>query len=65
MPEKTVAQKSAQKRYMEKFAIARVRMAIDKYSAVQTHAEAHNESISGFINRAIDETMARDQKANK
>lgn len=27
---------------------------------VQAHAEARSESVNGFINRAIDETMERD-----
>lgn len=63
MPEKTEAQKRAQKAYMEKFAVARVRMDREKYEAVQAHAEAHNESVNGFINRAIEETMERDKAA--
>ena len=60
MPEKTEAQKRAQKAYMEKFAVARVRMDREKYETVQAHAEAHSESVNGFINRAIEETMERD-----
>ena len=63
MPEKTEAQKRAQKTYMEKFAVARVRMDREKYEAVQAHAEAHSESVNGFINRAIEETMERDNAA--
>ena len=63
MPEKTEAQKRAQKAYMEKFAVARVRMDRTKYEAVQSHAEAHSESVNGFINRAISETMERDNSA--
>ena len=58
--EKTEAQKKAQQKYMERFAIARVRMNRERYDAVQAHAEAHGESVSGFINRAITETMERD-----
>ena len=49
--------------YMEKFSIARVRMERTKYNAVQSHAEARGESVNGFINRAIDETMDRDKAA--
>ena len=63
MPEKTEAQKRAQKAYMEKFAVARVRMEREKYDAVQAHAEAHSESVNGFINRAIEETMQMDNAA--
>ena len=28
--------------------------------AIKAHAEAHGESVNGFINRAISETMERD-----
>ena len=63
MAEKTEAQKKAQQKYMEKFSIARVRMERTKYNAVQSHAEARGESVNGFINRAIDETMDRDKAA--
>lgn len=31
-----------------------------KKEAVQTHAESQGESVNGFINRAIDQTMERD-----
>lgn len=63
MAEKTEAQKRAQKAYMEKFAVARVRMEREKYEAVQAHAEAHGESVNGFINRAISEAIERDSAA--
>ena len=61
MAEKTEAQKKAQQKYMEKFAVARVRMDRAKYDAVQAHAEAQGESVNGFINRAIDETVCFDK----
>lgn len=32
---------------------------LDKYNEIKEHAESHDESINGFIKRAIDETMAR------
>ncbi len=60
MAEKTEAQKRAQKAYMEKFVRIEVRMTPERRSAVQAHAEAHGESTTGFINRAIEETMQRD-----
>ena len=47
---------------MEKFAVARVRMERETYEVVQAHAEAHGESVNGFINRAIGETMERDME---
>ena len=33
---------------------------IDKYKQVKGHADSRNESVNGFIKRAIDETMERD-----
>lgn len=62
MAEKTEAQKRAQRTYMEKFAVARVRMERDRYEVIQAHAEAQGESVNGFINRAITETMERDRQ---
>lgn len=63
MGEKTEAQKKAQQKYMERFAVARVRMDRERYDAVQAHAEARSESVNSFINRAITETMERDNGA--
>ena len=60
MPEKTAAQKKAQQKYMEKFAVARVRLDREDYDLVQAHAKAMGESVNSFINRAIKETMERD-----
>ena len=62
MGEKTEAQKRAQKTYMEKFAVARVRMEREKYEAVQDHAAAQGESVNGFINRAVAQAMERDKR---
>ena len=56
-PRTTEAQKRAKRKYMEKFVEIKVRMTPERRSAVQAHAEA------GFINRAIDETMERDNAA--
>ena len=63
VPEKTEAQKKAQKKYMEKFMVAQVRMERDKYVRIQAHAESQGESVNGFINRAISEAMERDSGA--
>ena len=54
MPTKTEAQKKAQRKYMENVATIEI---------IQAHAEAHSESVNGFINRAISETMERDNGA--
>lgn len=34
-----------------------------KKDTIKSHAEARGESVNGFINRAIDETMDRDNVA--
>lgn len=33
------------------------------YEEIKNHAEAHSESVNGFIKRAIQETMERDNDA--
>ena len=65
MGEKTEAQKKAQQKYMEKFAVARVRMNREKYEQIQAHAEAQGESVNGFISRAIENQMERDRGAGE
>lgn len=62
MAETKESLKKAQRKYMEKFVVARVRMEPDRYEVVKAHAEAHSESVNGFINRAISETMERDKQ---
>lgn len=32
---------------------------------IQVHAQAHNESVNGFINRAIRETLEHDEKVDQ
>ena len=63
MPEKTEAQKRAQKAYMGKFARVELRMTQEKRDAVQAHAEARGESVNAFVGRAIEEAMQRDNAA--
>ena len=63
MPEKTEAQKRAQKNYMERFAVARVRMDKAHYEAVQAAADAAGESVNAYINKAVDERMGRENGA--
>ena len=56
------ARKRANKKYNDKFAEIKVRMLPDRKANVQEHAASMNESTTAFINRAIEETMARDKK---
>jgi len=55
----------AQKRAVAKYNAAnydRVELRLDKgqKEIVKAHAESHGESLNAFVNRAISETMARD-----
>ena len=34
----------------------------EKYDLIKEHATANNETVNGFIKRAIDETMERESK---
>jgi len=60
MSEKTEAQKRAQKKYMSNFVEIKVRMTPEKRSTIQDHARAIGESVTVFINRAIDQTMVKE-----
>ena len=60
IPEKTEAEKKAQKKYMSKFTIINVRMEPEKKQRLQDHAGSCGESVNEFVNRAIDETIERD-----
>ena len=60
----TQARKEANARYNSKFVEVKVRMPPDRRSVVQEDAAAMEVSTTAFINRAIDETMARDQENN-
>lgn len=57
----TKAQQRAVSKYMkENYDEIKVRIAKGQKEVVKAHAAAHGESINGFIGRAIDETMKRD-----
>lgn len=60
MPQKTAAQKKAQKAYMERFVRVEVRMTPDRRDSIQKHVQLTGESVTVFINRAIDSQMGRD-----
>lgn len=52
------------KRYEDKaYDKVLVRMPKGRKDEMQAHAEARSESVNGFINRAITETMERDNGA--
>jgi uncharacterized protein (DUF1778 family) len=62
MAELTEAQKRAHGLYIKKFARLEIRTTKELRDIVQAHAVAQGESVSGFINRAIKETIERDQE---
>ncbi|MBQ1238423.1 MAG: hypothetical protein IIX71_00375 [Ruminococcus sp.] len=57
------AQTRAKNKYNAK-AYDRVALQVKKgrKDIIKQHAEQHGESLNGFINRAIDETMERDRE---
>lgn len=57
----SAAQKKASEKYLEKLDEVRIRMKKGQKDVIKAHAESCGESVNGFINRAIDETMQRDK----
>ena len=56
------AQQKAVNKYMSKnYDRINVTMPKGKKSKIKAHAESHGESVNGFVNRAIDETMEREK----
>ena len=57
------AQQKAQNKWISK-AYDRINLTVVKgrREIIKAHAEAHGESVNGFINRAIDETMEREHR---
>ena len=59
----TEARRRANEKYNAKaYEEIKVRVYTGKKSKVRAHAEQQGESLNGFINRAIDETMERDNE---
>lgn len=60
------ARTRAQNKFISK-AYDRVNLTMPKgkKETIQAHAEARGESVNGFINRAIDQTMAQDNKGDE
>ena len=57
------AQQKAVNKYMkENYDRVNLTLPKGKKEILQAHAESQGESVNGFINRAIDETMERDKK---
>lgn len=62
MPVSKKQQASVHKYVKEHYDRISVTVPQGKRELIRNHAETQGESINGFINRAIDETMERDKK---
>lgn len=49
-------------KYMEKLEEIKIRVPKGDKDKIKAHAESMGESVNGFINRAIEEAMIRDNK---
>ena len=56
-------QKAVTKYVKNKYDRLGLTMPKGKLDTIKAHAEARGESVNGFVNRAIDETMERDNAA--
>lgn len=57
------AQQNAVSKYMkENYDEIKVRVEKGKKAIIKAHTDSKGESVNGFINRAIDETMRRDKQ---
>lgn len=57
----TAAQRAATDKYMKNKKTLRVIVTDERKMIIEEHAKSINESVSSFINRAIDEAMKRDK----
>jgi len=58
------ARKRANQKYIDKQGEIKVRVSKERKAEIRIHAQAQGESVNGFINRAIQETMERDNAAS-
>ena len=62
-PKVSRAQQKAVNKYVKNnYDRVNVTMPKGKREEIKAHAETNGESVNGFINRAIDETIERDKK---
>lgn len=60
------AQQKAVSKYMKNnYDEIKTRVPKGRKAEIKTHAESNGESLNGFINRAIDETINRDNERKK
>ena len=63
MPASKAQQRAVSKYMKENYDEIKVRVEKGQKDIIKAHAEARGESVNGFIGRAIDETMVRDNAA--
>ena len=56
------AQKRANDKWRAKFIEVRFRVTPEKKIMIDEHAKQSGESVTAFLNRAVDEAMERDQQ---
>ena len=60
MPVSKAQQRAVSKYMKENYDVYQIRMPKGKKEVIKAHAESRGESVNGFVNRAIEETMERD-----
>ncbi len=63
MPASKAQQKAVAKYMKNNYDEIKVRVTKGNKDIIKAHAESNGESLNGFVNRAIDETMQRDNSA--
>ena len=62
MPASKAQQKAVNKYMKENYDEIKVRVEKGRKDEIKAHAEAHSESVNGFINRAIDNQISQDRR---
>ena len=65
MPASKAQQKAVNKYRKNNYDLVQLTMPKGRKDIIKAHVEARGESVNGFINRAIDETMDRDKAAGE
>lgn len=60
MPASKAQQKAVNKYVKANYDLYQIKMPKGRKDLIKAHAEAHGESVNGFINRAIQEAIERD-----
>ncbi len=62
MPASKAQQKAVSKYMKQNYDVYQIRMPKGRKEILRVHAENQRESLNGFINRAIDEAIERDNE---